>query len=305
MPLETTTSGGCGFTGAAVTLSPASHDAGSGRRRGLDLIVTADDFGLSESVNEGIERAHRDGILTSASLMVAGPAAADAVRRARAMPGLRVGLHLVVIEGPAMLPATEIPALVDWGGMFPSDQLGLGWRYFARPAVRAQLAAEIRAQFAAFSATGLVLDHADAHKHMHLHPVVGAMMLRIGREFGLRAVRVPTEPGWVVGGGGALRAWSRVLRRQVRRAGMVTSDRMFGLGWSGGMTEARVLSLIARLPPGVSELYFHPAVGRDARIAVLMPGYDHEGELAALVSPAVRAALAARDVRLCGFGDLA
>src|SRR5690242_16077048 len=98
--------------------------------------------------------------------MVAGPAVADAVRRARALPNLRVGLHLVVIEGPAVLPSSEIPDLLDAHGQFPSDQLRLGINYFARPHVRRQLAAEIRAQFAAFAATGLPLAHADAHKHM-------------------------------------------------------------------------------------------------------------------------------------------
>jgi len=158
------------------------------------VTFSADDFGLSVAVNEAIERAHRDGILDAASLMVAAPAAADAVRRARALPGLRVGLHLVVIEGPAVLPPADIPDLVDAAGQFPSDQLGLGIRYFFRPGVRRQLAAEIRAQFQAFADTGLTLDHANAHKHMHLHPTVGRMLLDIGREFGLPAIRVPSEP---------------------------------------------------------------------------------------------------------------
>src|SRR4051812_32980140 len=102
---------------------------------------TADDFGLTESVNEAVERAHRQGVLHAASLMVAGAAAADAVARARALPNLRVGLHLVVIEGPAVLPPGEIPDLVDAEGQFASDQLRLGIDYFARPRVRRQLAA--------------------------------------------------------------------------------------------------------------------------------------------------------------------
>ena len=84
------------------------------------VIFSADDFGLTPAVNEAIERAHRDGILDQASLMVAGAAAEDAVRRARAMPSLRVGLHLVVIEGPAVSPPAEIPDLVDASGQFPS-----------------------------------------------------------------------------------------------------------------------------------------------------------------------------------------
>src|ERR1700675_1459661 len=102
------------------------------------VIFSADDFGLTVAVNEAVERAHRDGILDQASLMVAGGAADDAVRRAKAMPSLRVGLHLVVIEGPAVSPPSEIPALVDTSGQFPPDQARLGFRYFFRPAVRRQ-----------------------------------------------------------------------------------------------------------------------------------------------------------------------
>src|SRR5947209_7531110 len=108
--------------------------------------------------------------------MVAAPATADAVRRARALPRLRVGLHLVTIEGPAVLARSAIPHLIDARGWFPSDQFRLGCRYFFSAAARRQLAAEIRAQYEAFAATGLELDHLDAHKHMHLHPVVGRLL---------------------------------------------------------------------------------------------------------------------------------
>jgi hopanoid biosynthesis associated protein HpnK len=270
------------------------------------VVLTADDFGLSEAVNEGIERAHCDGVLTSASLMVAGAAAEDAVRRAKRMPDLRVGLHLVVIEGRAVLPPAEIPDLVDARGVFPSDQLGLGVRYFFSPRARRQLAAEIRAQFEAFAATGLVLDHADAHKHMHLHPTVGRMLVRIGREFGLRAVRVPAEPPGVMAACGvtasvasrALHTWCRLLRRQVRAAGMTPNEPVFGLAWSGHMTEERLLRLLSHLPDGFSEIYFHPATHRDALIKRLMPDYEHEAELAGLISPAVGATLDGQAARV-------
>ncbi len=224
--------------------------------------------------------------------MVAGPAAADAVRRARALPSLRVGLHLVVIEGKAVLPQSDIPDLVDAAGQFPSDQLRLGIGYFCRPGVRRQLAAEIRAQFAAFAATGLPLDHANAHKHMHLHPTIGRLMIDIGRDFGLRAIRVPAEPpavlaacGTRVGlGARALYHWTRLLRRQARAAGLATNDHCFGLAWSGHMTTPRVRRLLGVLPEGVSEIYFHPAAGRDATLRRLMPDYEHEAELATLLA---------------------
>lgn len=255
------------------------------------VVFTADDFGLSHAVNEAVELAHRNGILQAASLMVAGAAAEDAVRRAQTLPNLRVGLHLVVIEGPAVLPPSDIPDLVNARGQFPSDQLGLGIAYFARPRVRRQLAAEIRAQFTAFAATGLELRHADAHKHMHLHPVVGRLMIDIGREFGLSRVRVPAEPpavlarcGTHVGfGGHAVCQWSRLLRWQVRAAGMTTTDHCFGIAWSGHMKRARLDCLLRELPDGDSEIYFHPAIARDAALRRLMPDYEHEAEFAALL----------------------
>jgi chitin disaccharide deacetylase len=261
----------------------------SGRQQ--RVVFSADDFGLSESVNEAVERAFRDGALDSASLMVAGPAAADAVSRARRLPKLRVGLHLVVIEGQAVLPVGEIPDLVDASGWFPSDQLRLGARYFFLPRVRRQLAAEIRAQFAAFAATRLTLDHANAHKHMHLHPTVGRLMLRIGAGFGLRRIRIPAEPAAVLArcgtrvgwGDHALYHWTRVLRRQARLAGMATDDHCFGLAWSGHMTTERVRRLLHELPDRSCEIYFHPAVERDAALCRLMPDYEHAAELATLL----------------------
>jgi hopanoid biosynthesis associated protein HpnK len=274
-------------------------------------IFSADDFGLSLAVNEGVERAHREGLLSTASLMVAGEAAADAVRRARTMPNLRVGLHLVVIEGPAVLPPADIAALVDAAGHFPSDQLRLGLRYAFSRTARRQLAREVEAQFRAFAATGLPLDHADAHKHMHLHPSVGRLMIAAGAEHGLRALRVPAEPAGVMTalgvpqgpGARALLAWTRLLRAQARRAGLFTNDHAFGIAWSGGMTEARVLRLIPHLPAGLSEIYFHPAAGRDPLLDRLMPGYDHAGEMAALMSPAVRAAVAAAGIQPATYAD--
>jgi hopanoid biosynthesis associated protein HpnK len=273
------------------------------------VIFSADDFGLSQAVNEGIEQAHRDGLLQSASLMMAAPATADAVDRARRLPGLRVGLHLVVIEGPAVLAPAAIPDLVDALGQFPSDQLGLGLRYFFRPAVRRQLEAEIAAQFQAFAATGLALDHANAHKHMHLHPTIGALMLRIGAAFGLRAVRVPAEPPVVLTACGTrtrlgdrlLYRWTDLLRHQISRSGMVANDHCFGLAWSGQMTSDRLLQLARNLPNGLSEVYFHPASGRDMLLDRLMPDYRHDLELQALLDPTVADAFRAAGAIRVGY----
>src|SRR5258707_5525456 len=166
------------------------------------LIVTADDFGLHEAVNEAVQQASAGGFLRAAGLMGAAPAAADAIRRARELPNLRVGLHLVLADGNAMLTPDLIPALADGAGRMNSRMFVNGVRFFAFPGVRRQLEAEIRAQFAAFARTGLTLDHVNVHKHFHLHPTLLEMLLRIGREYGVTAVRVPDEPLWFAGRGG-------------------------------------------------------------------------------------------------------
>ena len=265
------------------------------------LIVTADDFGLDAAVNEAVEVAHRSGILTATSLMVAAPAAADAVARARRLPTLAVGLHLALVDAESTLSAANLPDLVTPDGRFSDRQALAGFSYFFRPKVRRQLAAEIRAQFRAFAATGLVLDHVDAHKHMHIHPTVGRMIIEIGVEFGLRALRWPVEPGGGIGDV-LLTPWTGLLRRRARRAGLLTPDRVYGIRGSGAMTEERVLAVLADLPDGLSELYGHPATATTPGLAATMPTYRHADELAALVSPVVREAVRAKGIRLTSYG---
>ncbi|HZT02359.1 MAG TPA: hopanoid biosynthesis-associated protein HpnK [Steroidobacteraceae bacterium] len=279
------------------------------------LIVTADDFGLHEAVNRAVEHAARDGALTAASLMVGAPAAADAVRRARGLAGLSVGLHLVLADGWSVLPPHRIPALVDAQGRFGNNMVRDGVRFFALPAVRRQLEAEIRAQFQAFAETGLPLDHVNAHKHFHLHPTLLEMLLRIGSDFGIPAVRLPREPQWIArraGGAiagpavaGLLAPWLAIMRRRLRAAGIAHNDYICGLSDSGSMHEARLLEILGRLPEGVTEIYLHPAVESGAAIAASMSAYRHADELAALVSPRVRAAIAACGAATGGFRRLA
>ena len=273
------------------------------------LVVTADDFGAAREVNDAVMDAHANGIITAASLMVGASFAADAVARAKAMPSLRVGLHLVLVEGRPVLPLSQVPDLVDADGNFRTDMARAGAAMFFLPYVKRQLAAEIAAQFEAFSATGLALDHVNAHKHFHLHPTIAALMLSIGRDFGLRAARVPLEPAatlaqiepYKVSSVAALtRPFAQGLRRRFARAGIASPDAVFGLAWSGAMTTPRLRGILDHLPDGLSEIYLHPATGSYAGAA---PGYAYAEEHAALLDSAVIAATRTPDIRLGGFSD--
>jgi hopanoid biosynthesis associated protein HpnK len=271
------------------------------------LVVTADDFGAAVAVNEAVERAHRDGILTAASLMVAGEAADDAVARARALPGLGVGLHVVLVEGQPMLPPERLPALVDSQGRFRGDMARMGLEIFALPAARRQLAAEVEAQFAAFAATGLPLDHVNAHKHFHLHPTVAGTILRIGKRYGMKAIRAPIEPQRLLRAIDGTRmgprietGWGMLVRRRMRAAKMVVPDQVLGLAWSGAMTANRMRAVLEHLPAGLTEIYAHPATEAYPGSA---SGYDYCGELAALTDPLAKRLIARDCVTLGRFAD--
>lgn len=249
--------------------------------------------------------------------MVGAAATDDAVARAKRLPKLGVGLHVVLVRGRPILPADKVPDLIGADGAFREDLARAGFAFFFRPKVRRQLAAEIRAQFEAFRATGLALDHVNCHNHMQLHPTVLALLLEIGRDYGLRAIRLPREPfgpSWRAAGGGfagrlfyalALRPWVAVVKARAARAGVDANDHLFGMYDSGRMTAPRVRALLDNLPDGVSELHFHPAAGGWRNDDPGAASYRFADEFAALTDPDVAAAFARNGIERIAFRDIA
>jgi chitin disaccharide deacetylase len=249
-------------------------------------------------------------VLSAASLMVGAPAAADAVARARRLPNLRVGLHVVLVDGEPLTERTRIPDLIGRTGRLRNDLARYGAAIAARPSLRRQVAMEIAAQFEAYRATGLPLDHVDAHRHFHLHPAVAASIMSIGRRYGMRALRVPAEPWRIVADidprtqrrlGRLAAPWVSWLRARARRAGLLTADAVFGLAWSGAMTATRLAALAGRLPAGLVEIYLHPAVTDGFPGAA--PGYRYADEFAALCDAACLAAVRRSGYALGGYAD--
>jgi len=234
--------------------------------------------------------------------MVGAAHAADAVERARQLPRLAVGLHVVLVNGRPVLPLDRVPDLVDQRGEFLTDLVRAGFRFFFRPGVRRQLEAEIRAQFDRFAATGLALDHVDAQCHMHVHPTIFRLILAVGREYGMRAIRIPREP---FGRTRTIEPWVALMRAQARRAGVATNDYVFGLRDVGAMNEERVLGMLDELPSGVTEIFFHPATGPFAGADPGTEQFQWSGELAALLSPRIRDRLAANHIASVTYGELA
>ncbi|MCU0770994.1 MAG: hopanoid biosynthesis-associated protein HpnK [Verrucomicrobia bacterium] len=268
------------------------------------LVVNADDFGRSSSINEAVQQAHTRGILTTASLMVNEPAAADAVRRAHEHPSLGVGLHLTLLLGRAALPAHRIPGLIQPNGGFRSGPVAAGLRFFFLRSLREQLRAELHEQFRRFRETGLVLDHVNGHLHLHLHPVVLDLLMQDAAVLGCTRVRLTHDPlglNLAIARGHLAYRFShaliyRVLSARARRAfarqGIRHTRQVFGLLQNARVDEAYVLRLLPRLPPGDSELYSHPSLE------------DFRHELEALVSPAVGQAVQQLGLHLIRYQDL-
>jgi hopanoid biosynthesis associated protein HpnK len=261
------------------------------------LIFNADDLGLSAQVNAAVEQAHREGVLTAASLMVGEPAMAEGVEVARRNAGLAVGLHLTLTDGTPSLPPERIPLLVQPNGRFRDDMAGLGLTLAISRAARAELRAEIAAQFAAFAATGLPCDHLNAHKHFYLHPVIAAYAFAEAARHGVKAVRIPWEPPALIHAvepaaatqRRALQPFTWLLRRLAARHGLHAPDRVVGLAWSGAFTAERLVAVLPQLPAGVTEVYLHPATS--GGFPGQATGYRYAEELAALLDPRVRTAL--------------
>jgi hopanoid biosynthesis associated protein HpnK len=245
--------------------------------------------------------------------MVGAPAVADAVARAQRLPALRVGLHVVLVRGRPVLPSERIPALVGPDGRFPDRLAAAGVRYFFSPSARRQLAAEIRAQFERFRTTGLELDHANAHNHLQLHPPVLRLILAIGQEYGLRAIRLPHEPfaaSWRAARTGfgrrlandlLLRPLIALGRRRLARGRIAANDHLFGMNDAGAMDRARLLGILRNLPDGVSELCCHPATGPWRDMGPAARRFRVADELAALTDAAVAAALSERGIERTVF----
>ena len=277
------------------------ENAGRPSRR---LIVNADDFGLSHSVNEAVIHAHRDGVLTAASLMVNGPGWDEALKLAKENPGLGVGLHLTLLVGRSALPPEKIPGLVNSRGEFSNSPVGVGMNYFFKRGLREQLRAEIHAQFERFHSTGLPLDHVNGHLHMHLHPVIFKILIEDAEELGIKRMRLTREPFWMdvplARGNRLYRSThaaiylclSWLAQSRLHRKNILHTQRVFGLLQNARVDEPYILRLLPVLPAGDSELYSHPSLD------------EFEHELDALVSPRVKDLVKELGIELVRYQDL-
>ena len=271
------------------------------------LIVNADDLGLHPSLDAGILRAHRDGIVTSATLLATGPSAAEAVGLAREQ-GLAVGVHLALSTRlRCAAPAESVRTVA------PDGRLRASWADFARAWLtgqvrREELERELSAQLARARELGAAVDHLDGHQHLHLLPGVRSVVEGLAAREGL-PLRWPDalpRASWLRAPGPALKTTVlAVLARTAPRARPgVRRVSAGGVFEAGRLDEAALLSVLDALPAGDFELGCHPGEGAPHVPEDPAWRYGWDAELAALTSPRVKAKLVERDIALSSYGGL-
>jgi hopanoid biosynthesis associated protein HpnK len=277
------------------------------------LIITADDFGLSSSVNRAVEQAWNDGILTCASLMPGAAAFDEAVAIAGRNPGLQIGLHLTLAQGRSVLAKAELPDLVDSEGNFADIAVMAGMRYFFDRGLYCQLKREIEAQIQKMIAAGIRLTHIDGHLNIHLHPTVFRILCELMPRYGISTFRLARERlahnlrfDGTRGVGKSLENLifgflTKYAVPELDLLGVGYADEVKGVLSSGRMTKEYFLSIVEGLQDGVTECYFHPGILPDPEITRRMPAYRHQDELAALLSSAVQERLRQLQVTLQNY----
>ena len=274
--------------------------------------MNADDFGLTAGVNRAIVELHAAGVLTSTTLMARARATDDAIRMAQARPALKVGCHIVLVDGEPVLPSRAIPTLIDdRTGQLPASLAGFVARLVARRISAAEIEAEVRGQIEFLQSKGVHLTHIDTHKHTHIFPSVLRAVLRAARACGIRAVRNPFEPRWAIRATNgapwlrlaqvsALRWLEPVCRRIIAEEGFATTDGTIAVAGTGVLDGAMLRSLLQQMPEGAWELVAHPGYN-DADLAQVRTRLRASREIERQALSALREFPA---IELISFADL-
>lgn len=277
------------------------------------IIVNADDFGASKSINRAIIKAHRKGILTSASLMVNGEAFDDAVEQARNNPNLSVGIHLVLVQGRPIASPVEIPDLVNTEGRFPDSAVLTGLKFFFIKSLRTQIEKELRSQMKRYVSTKLKLSHINSHLNIHMHPSIFKIVLKLAEEFGVKNIRL-TKDNLLLNlklDKSALiykffhsvifNTLAGLYRKRLLNNGFKFTDMVFGLLQSGNMHEMHVRGLLNNIMDGTNEMYFHPDSFPGDNWYGKPTSYKCREEFHALLSQKIKRIISENSIRLVGF----
>lgn len=277
------------------------------------LIVNADDLALHPLVNRAVFRAHREGIVTSATILAGGTAFSDAVNSLKDHPSLGVGIHLCLVDQKPVTDPQKIPSLVNFEGRLWKDYSVFLKRYLSGRINKSEVRIELESQIKKALDRGIQLTHMDSHQHLHILPGLTPIFAEIGRKYGMKKVRIPRESislpekssskvrnlqGWIVA------RLAEKSRRVFYQAGLSSTDNFFGFSTGGNMSKETWLKLIPALLPGITEVMVHPGEENSTLKSATGVSYHWVEETAALTDPEILSLLEKEGIQRIHYGDL-
>lgn len=276
------------------------------------LIINADDFGRHRLINEAVEKAYRQGCLTSTTIMAGGKAFEDAVDIALRNPELGVGIHFTLANGFPVMPPKKIPSLVTREGYFHPNYSIFAKLYMQGKINRAEVQAELDAQLEKVMYSGIRPTHFDSHQHLHHFPGILGVAIKLAKKARINALRISSTKVFSgnIDGLGAfigrlgLSSLAKIAENTAHKSGMATPEHFVGNVAGESITKEFMVDLINNLEEGTTEVMLHPGV--DNKILQYFCDWDHdfEGELDAVTSPKVLKLIEDKRVYLVNFGNL-
>lgn len=276
------------------------------------LIINADDFGLHESINQGIIAAHQKGCVSSTTLVAGGNAFDQAVSLARQCPDLSIGVHLTLV-GLRPVARGDVSSLLTRDGSFYSDYLMFARQYLTGHIRPEHIETELHCQLQKVVGSDIKISHLDSHQHLHALPGFPRIIGRLAREFGITKIRIPAEPicflstftgSWGrLSGRTLLTLCALQARHHYQKQGLRGTDHFFGMLSGGQTNQKNLLAIIARLPDGISEIMVHPGTDNALLNRALQWHYQWQDELEALQSRETLSLIQKQQIELINYRD--
>ncbi len=274
------------------------------------LIVAADDFGLTKGVNEGMIRSHEEGIVTSLNLLPTGEAFSEALELAKKIGLNEAGAHLALTETSPVTEVSGIRSLVDRDGLFCKGHYQFMLKLMSGAIDLDEVYIEWKNQLDRALATGIKITNLSTHEHLHMIPDLLAILIRLAKECKIPAIRYPhgdrssrrTNIGSIIKKA-ALFCFEGNMGKALKSSGMIAPEHFIGFLDSGNITEDVLLDISAGLECGTTELVCHPGF-LDKRVLDRYTFHKNsEAELFALTSQRVKKALDEKKISLISYAE--
>ncbi len=278
------------------------------------LIINADDFGLHPSINEGIIKGYREGMITSTSIMPSTPYFEDAVKLAKENPSLGIGVHLTLVGGVKPVCTKDINSLINADGVFAEDYTVFAKKWYTGSIKKKEIEIELSAQIERVLSAGIVPTHIDSHQHMHVLPGIAGIVVRLCQKYNINKIRMPGENiSWSGGfsagigrkiGRDGLSFCTALAKAKANNAELKYPQYFFGMLAGGNLDEKLVRTILLNLPEGTSEIMTHPGLDSTALAQKFTWGYHWQNELNAFLSVENKKIVREHGIKLINFGGL-